>query len=58
MISKNPHMLNDAAEMFSDSAKHLFGIYMLFVIMLYLGKEQPVGILCLHVEHALLCRSG
>ena len=30
------HMLNDAAEMFSNSAKHLFGIYMLFVIMLYL----------------------
>ncbi len=29
--------INDAAEMFSDdSAKHLFGIYMLFVIMLYL----------------------
>ena len=32
MISKNPHMLNDAAEMFSDSAKHLFVIYMLFVM--------------------------
>ena len=30
------HMLNDAAEMFSDSAKHLFGIYMLIAIMLYL----------------------
>ena len=29
-------MLNDAVEMFSDSAEHLFVIYMLFVILQYL----------------------
>ena len=31
-------ILHDAAEMFSNSAKHLFGIYMLFAIILYLCK--------------------
>ena len=31
----NPYVLNGASEMFLNSAKHLFAIYMLFAIMLY-----------------------
>ena len=47
------HMLNDAAEMFSNSAKHLFGIYMLFDIILYLCIFNNVIYMLFYILHEI-----
>ena len=46
-------MLNDAAEMFSNSAKHLFGIYMLFDIILYLCIFNNVIYMLFYILHEI-----
>ena len=45
--------MTPAEEMFSNSAKHLFGIYMLFVIILYLCIFNNVIYMLFYILHEI-----